>query len=250
MTADDGSVNWMSAGLDDVPASDEWVDDVLAVRLGRMSFAKRRSETRLGRWVAKVAIARTLGLAVDLPTLRTVVVRNAFDGAPEAYVQERPIEAIIAMTDRADWAVCAVVRGQMRVGCDLELVEPRTAAFISDYLTGAEQETVATSAEPDLTANLIWSAKESALKVLRTGLRRDTRTVEVQLPSAGVAGWQPLEVRSVEGRIFPGWWARFGQFVLTIATEEATSPPISLVSPAPLQSAAPSHRWMLEMRRP
>ena len=250
MTPDDGSVGWMSAGIHDVPADDGWDDSALSARLGRMPYAKRSSEVRLGRWAAKVAIARTLGLPVDLPTLRTVVVRNAFDGAPEAYVHDKPIDAVIAMTDRADWAVCAVVRGQMRVGCDLELVEPRSAAFVSDYLTGIEQETVANSAEPDLTANLIWSAKESALKVLRTGLRRDTRTVEVKLPSAGTAGWQPLEVNSVEGRTFPGWWARFGQFVLTVATEEATSPPISLVSPIPLQSAVPSHRWMMELRRP
>ena len=65
------------------------------------------------------------------------------------------------------------------VGCDLELVEPRTPGFVADFLTAAEQQSVASRPDPDAAANLIWSAKESALKVLQTGLRRDTRSVEV-----------------------------------------------------------------------
>lgn len=51
--------------------------------------------------------------------------------------------------------VCAVgQRGP--IGFDLELDEPRSAAFVRDHL--------------------MWSAKESALKVVRTGLLLDDRT--------------------------------------------------------------------------
>lgn len=149
------------------------------------------------------------------------------------------------MTDRADWSVCIVGDGSASVGCDLELVEPRTALFVGDYFTSAEQRFVAERPEHhDLLANAIWSAKESALKVLRTGLRRDTRSVEVHLELDTDDGWAALEVRSEEGEVYPGWWLRFDQFILTCAATIATDPPASLVDPSPLASAVPTHGWM------
>lgn len=244
----DSAVTWLSAGIGDVAEDEEWLDDELARRLATMRYAKRYSEARLGRWTAKLAIAKTLGLAVDLPTLRVVVVRNAPDGAPEAHVNGSRIDGVIAMTDRADWAVCAVIEGRQRVGCDLELVEARSAAFVADYLTESEQKLVADSTEPDVIANTIWSAKESALKVLRTGLRQDTRTVEVSLAGPGLPEWQPLEVRENTGRVFPGWWIRYGDFVLTCTTERDTPPPVSLEDPPALAGAVPSHAWMNQRR--
>ena len=89
----------------------------------------------------------------------------------------------------------------MALGCDLELVEPRSDRFVADYLTAAEQQLVlGAGPERDLVANLIWSAKESALKVLRVGLRRDTRSVEVTLD-----GWGAVTGSGAAAR--PGRWA-------------------------------------------
>ncbi len=148
------------------------------------------------------------------------------------------------MTDRADWAVAAVLAGEHRIGCDLELVEPRSAAFIGDYFTLRERRTVEVSDEPSLAANLVWSAKESALKVLRTGLRRDTRTVEVTHDDGRPGVWSPLTVTTTEGQTMPGWWIRYGAFILTIVAEVPTAAPESLESPAPLASATPGHSWL------
>jgi 4'-phosphopantetheinyl transferase len=134
------------------------------------------------------------------------------------------------------------------IGCDLELVEPRSANFVQDYFTSAEQRTVANppfDASADLLANLIWSAKESTLKVLRTGLRRDTRSVEVTLSGASQPqGWRPLETSTEEGGHFPGWWRRYGSFLLSVVTGAECSPPRPLVEPPPLAAAEPSHSWM------
>ncbi len=235
---------WFSAGLDHVPESDDWLDEATARRLRGMRYRKRYLESRLSRFTAKAAIARSLQLVPEPATLRDIVIRNAADGAPEAFYRSADIDAVIAMTDRADWAVTALLRGGGRVGCDLELVEERSPAFIIDYLTQAEQDSVAASADPDVAVNLIWSAKESALKVMRTGLRRDTREVEVTLHDASPAAWQRLTIRSREGRVFPGYWARFGDFLLTVATERETPAPVSLLEPPPLGEARPSHRWM------
>lgn len=227
-----------------VADNDRWLEPALADRLAHMPYTKRREEARLGRWTAKSTVALAVGLEPNLDNLREIQVINAPDGAPEAVVNGQPLNGVIAMTDRADWAVCAIVSGPHRIGCDLELVEPRSAGFVRDYFTAPERDQVAVSREPNATANLIWSAKESALKVLRTGLRRDTRSVEVELSRFSESGWNELEVRSDEGRIFPGWWARFGSFLLTVASEVPTPAPVSLELPEPLRFAEPAHSWM------
>lgn len=236
---------WHSAGMAEIDPSDAWSDEALRTRLSLMPYPKRRLEARLGRWTAKGAVARMVGLdASDPAALASVLIRNALDGAPEVRVAATTKPLTIAMTDRADWAACAVVEGRTRIGCDLELVEPRSASFVRDYFTPAEQALVVGSGEHDLMANLIWSAKESALKVLRTGLRRDTRTVEVALNDGNVDGWSPFVVNDIEGGVFPGWWIRYGEFVLTIAAAAPSAPPVSFLDPPPLASAVPAHSWM------
>jgi 4'-phosphopantetheinyl transferase len=236
--------SWYAAGIGQLPASDAWVDDVEAARFAAMRFAKRRSESKLARFTAKQTVARFLEQPLSPGDLRRVTVRNASDGAPYVSVDGHEGELEIAMTDRADWAVCAVATEAGRIGCDLELVEPRSAAFVRDYFTAAEQELAAGIGDRSLAANLIWSAKESALKVLRTGLRRDTRTVEVALSERTEAGWSELRVGVDQERSLPGWWIRYGEFLLTIVSEHPTGPPTSLATPPPLAAAEPGHAWM------
>jgi 4'-phosphopantetheinyl transferase len=239
-----GAIDWYAAGMQHVAADTLWLEPALAERLAGMPYTKRREEARLGRWTAKCTIARTLGLELSPDILRDICIVNAPDGAPEARIKNRPLDRVIAMTDRADWAVCATASGPYRIGCDLELVEPRSDAFVRDYFTLSERALVDAASEPDAIANLIWSAKESALKVMRTGLRRDTRSVEVKLSVTDSTGWQPLRVTADEGVCFYGWWIRFGQFLLTVASELDVPPPRSLEHPSPLQFAEPAHSWM------
>ena len=181
------------------------------------------------------------------------MIDRAPDGAPAPFVDGRAAEVYLTMTDRADQAVCVVGPPGTRLGCDLELVEPRSDAFVSDYLTPAEQALVRSAATDDgraLLANLVWCGKESSLKVLRTGLRRDTRSVEVSLPAgAPVDGWQPLAVATAEGDVHHGWWQRFGSFVLTVAATEPFAPPLPLVDPPSLATAPPGRGVAEEVAR-
>lgn len=236
------AVRWLSADMGSVPDGNEWLSPREAAWAAQMEYPKRRLEYRMARWCAKSAVASTFTRA---PEFAAIEIGHLPEGAPAANVLGDPFPLRISMTDRADWAVCAIAPTGVEVGCDLELVEPRSVAFVRDYFV-PEEEAVALvdgTADP-LLANLIWSAKESALKVLRTGLRRDTRTVVVELGEARDPGWQPLTVRSTEGDAFPGWWRQFGPFVLTVACSEPTSAPESLADPPGLASAAPGHSWM------
>ena len=243
---DGSALRFHAIVMADLPAHDEWLTPPEAERLQRFRFAKRREESRLGRWTAKHAIAGVLDVPTDADTLRGLVIRNASDGAPEAFLDDEPAGVTISMTDRADWAVCTVLPGEVAIGCDLELVEPRSALFVRDWFTAAEQRWVADVDDHDLAANLVWSAKESALKVLRTGLRRDTRSVEVRFADAATTGdaWTALSVVTEEGDEFPGWWRRFGDFVLTVAAAAGTDPPEPIHAPSPLDRAVPTHTWM------
>ncbi len=244
--------HWHSLGEDAVPEDDDWLSDIERGHVAGMRFAKRRSEWRLGRWTAKQALARTLGMAACPSDLRRIEVRAHLEpeirGAPYVVVDGAPAPLAISMTDRAGWAVCVVGR-RGPIGCDLELDEPRSAGFVRDYLTPTERRLVAApplGLTADAAANLFWSAKESVLKVLRTGLRRDTRSVEVSLHhEGGHDGWRPLEVRDrTTGERFPGWWQQFSVFLLTVAASHEHPPPEPLDGPPALAAATPVHSWM------
>lgn len=247
------TVGWLATCEDDVPTGDAWLSAWERERAAGMRFTKRRTEFLTSRHTAKHALALALGEHPE--PLARFEVRHHATGAPAPHVGGRPAHVAISMTDRADWAVTVVSRdGRRRLGCDLELVEPRTPAFVRDWFTPPEQALVAAATdadERDLLANLVWSAKESALKVLRTGLRRDTRSVVVALGDGpGSAGWSPLTVTTVEGDVMPGWWCRLGRFVVTFTADAAVASPTPLAPRATrIAHAVPRHSWMAAPRR-
>lgn len=248
LPTDAGGHRWLAVGEDALPPGEQWLAPGEAAILAGLRYTKRRTEYLLRRFVTKQAVASVIGEATDPGVLARIEVRNAPSGAPYVVVDGDPLGFGVSISDRAGWAVCVTCPSDSpAVGCDLELVEPRTPGFVTDFLTAAEQRLVAArpaGEERDAAANLIWSAKESALKVLRTGLRRDTRSLEVTLAAPRDDGWGALTVRAVEGQVFPGWWRRDGRFLLTVAAEMATPSPVALCDPGVLGSAAPRHSWV------
>ena len=122
----------------------------------------------------------------------------------------------------------------------------RTAARLRDRLHRRRAAAGGGGGEEEraLAANLIWSAKEAALKVLRTGLRRSTLSVEVRLDAGPPReGWSPLAVGLREGGELPGWWRRAGAFVLAVAADRPFAPPVSLRVPPGLDTARPAEAW-------
>jgi len=232
-------MRWLARGEVALPADLDWLTPGEARYAAGLGYTKRRTEYLLRRLTAKHAVIATLGL--DGGPAR-VEVRNARRGAPYVLVDGVPAGVDVSVTDRAGWAVCVV--GSGAIGCDLELVERRSPGFVHDFLTRAEQSAVAAAADPDAAANLVWSAKESALKVLQTGLRRDTRSVEVTTHNGQTGGWAPLSVRTREGERLPGWWRRDGRFVLTVAARAEAPPPRALEDPTVLATAVPVHSWV------
>jgi 4'-phosphopantetheinyl transferase len=243
----------MAGGEHELPDSLDWLVPGEIARLGRFRFTKRRREYLLRRWTAKRAVARWLDLDLDdgAATLSRIGVGNHPGGAPFVELDGRPAPLDVSLTDRAGWAVCLVgPPGGIRtgtLGVDLELVEPRSDGFIADFLTDGERRYVAALGDDARheAANVMWSAKEAALKVLQVGLRADTRSVEVHLePPVRPDGWAAMSLVGVDGDRFSGWWRRDGVFVLTIATRGSRDPPAVLPGGADLAGAVPTHTWL------
>jgi 4'-phosphopantetheinyl transferase len=239
---------WLAVTESELPPGDGWLTAGEADRAAAMPFPKRRTEFLLRRWACKRAVAAATGLGEDPPSLARIEVGNRPDGSPTVSVGAAPAGPEVSLSDRAGWAVCVVGRAPGRLGCDLELVEPRSPGLVADFLTAAEQAYVAAqpAADRDLVTNLVWSAKESGLKVLRTGLGRDTRSVEVVVEGPDDTtddGWSALEVHLAEGGVLPGWWRRAGAFVVTVVGEVPMPPPALLAGSADLDAAAPVHGW-------
>jgi 4'-phosphopantetheinyl transferase len=240
-------VYWLEQSESDVPAQNRWLSANEALTLSGMRFAKRRNDWRLGRWTAKRALAACLELPHDFSALANTEILAGPSGAPEVFLSNQIAPFTISISHRAGIAMCAVALSADCVGCDLELIEPRSDAFTTDYFTVNEQALVETTfvEERPLLVTLLWSAKESALKALHMGLRLDTTAVEVDVveessrhaqssrhlsfaskPALDPDGWRPLLVRSSGTQVFYGWWRHANDLVRTVVSHLPLPPPI------------------------
>ncbi len=238
---------WLARGEDKLPPMGTWLTAAERSRAEALAYTKRRTDFLLGRWTLKMAVAKVLGWPEDPAYLARIEARPAPSGAPRLHVDGQQAAHGVSLSDRAGCAICLVANGAVSVGCDVEIVEPRSDAFVRDYLTNAERRMVdAAGTERHKTANLVWSAKESALKVLGTGLRRDTRSVEVTVrdPNPPRGTWSQLEVRTEEGQVFAGWWRHSGAFLVTACWPGGGPPPAALEPESPIDAMQPSHRWV------
>src|SRR4030095_9537746 len=138
---------WLLADESEGPEGNEWLGPAERKYVGTLRLPWRRAAWRLGRWAARQAIATYLD---DPPA--SIEIRPAPDGAPEVLLDGKPAPVALSFGHRAAHAACA------------------------DSFTAAERDQVENASPEDrpLLANLLWSAKESVLKALRTGLRADT----------------------------------------------------------------------------
>ena len=219
---------WLSRCLADVPAGEDWLGIAERRVLGELHMERRRSDWRLGRWTAKAAV----GMWLSVPPGR-VEIHAAPDGAPEAWLDEERACVSVSLSHRAGRSLAVVADVPNVVGCDLELVEPRSGAFVREWLAPAEQRLLAAYGEGERAqlANLVWTAKEAAAKVRREGLRLDVRHAVVTPTDAGAppGTWRALRVDWGDGPgATAGWWRAEAGCVMAIAGEPPPGPPRQL----------------------
>jgi len=218
---------WLEQTEANVPGENFWLNAGEMSRLAGLRFAKRRADWRLGRWTAKLSLASCLNLPVDVHSLQDIEIRAAASGAPEVFLFDQRAPVSLSISHRAGKALCVVGLSRASVGCDLELVESRDPSFVTEFFTKNEQKLVerAPADERPVLETLLWSAKESALKSLRMGLRFDTAFLDGSPADSATrrpngtnqeAGWSPLFLRRTDGQVFHGWWRCANSMVRTV----------------------------------
>jgi 4'-phosphopantetheinyl transferase len=223
-------VHWLEQTESDVPAGNDWLSVSEQARLDGLRFPKRRADWRLGRWTAKRAVAAYLNMPAFDEDMAKIEIRAAPSGAPDLAIANSPARLAISLSHSAGVAFCGVAPFGTALGCDVEMMEPRSESFITDYFTLQEQALIARASPGDRSriVTLLWSGKESAFKALRVGLRLDTRCAVV-IPLGRIRNpvltWYPLLVRVVDGQTFNGWWRQAGDLIRTVvAAPRALSP--------------------------
>ncbi len=225
-------LGWLTRSLADVPMGDGWLGPRERRAVAGLRFDKRRRDWRLGRCAAKAAVAAWLALPAE-----RVEILAAPDGAPGAYIDGEAAQVAISLSHRAERALAVVADAGCEVGCDLEVVEPRSRAFVGEWLNPAEQAVVEAAAggERHRLANLMWTAKEAAAKVRREGLRLDLRHAVTELHDVegSTRSWHPLSVSWQEGTTVAGWWRAEAGWVMAVASKPPPAAPRELRDPEP-----------------
>ena len=228
------TVYWFSQRLADVASGSAWLSADERVKEASFRFPKRRADWRLGRWTAKHALSRLhTGRAAPAcgEGLALAEVRPTPSGAPEAFWDGERLAWSLSISHSADRAIVAVAKAATALGCDIEQVEPRSAAFIDDYFTSFERRAFTAARSHEVLSTLYWSAKESVLKALGEGLRLPLVGLTVESADAAVAGtgWGTFRVlEERERRRFFGFWRREHGSILTIASARASGAPVAL----------------------
>jgi len=238
-------VFWLEQTAVDMPEGRDWLSAAEFARAQGLLFARRRADWLLGRWTAKRAVAAYWKLPTACRVLASIEIHAASSGAPQVFRFGQAAAVAISLSHRAGRAACAVAPDGTALGCDLELIEPRSDAFVADYFTAEEQILVARTApaHQPLVANLLWSAKESALKARGVGLRADTRCVRVRSVERfwdASDAWCPFEV-DYDPQIMRGWWQSTGAFLRTLVAVPSPRMPETLFAESaeePLLSVA------------
>lgn len=229
-----GSLHWLTlaadtnvGGRDDAAAA--WLTDDEMAHWRGLRMEKRRGDWLLGRHAAKRLIIGVVE-ETDGRTLspKQISILPHPDGWPLVTLPDGSPPFSLSISHAQSRAFCAIMVGhQQLLGADVEVIAPRSPAFIEDYFTSLESEFLAVTPPAQSTAlvNAIWSGKEAALKAIRRGLAEDTRIVSC-LPHPlinGEKGWLPMRIKWTSGRSaqqmppLGGLWQREGHFVLTLA---------------------------------
>ena len=181
--------------------------------LAGVRYTKRRVEFLTRRWTAKRAVATVLGRGLEPAALASVEIRpprqrRALRGGGRAAAAAIDV----SISDRAGWAVCLVgppggASGPL--GIDLELVEPRSDAFVERFLHRRRERRCAPPAsrrgarrgrQPDLVGQ--GGGVEGAQG--RAARRHARSRGRVRRRQRRPDGWAPLSVTGARRLGLPG----------------------------------------------
>jgi len=207
----------------EAPAPGDWLSRSERAHLRGLTVPKRRADLLLGRWTTKQLVAAWLrDQGHESPPPSSISIDADADGAPQLTLPAGLPTPRISISHSHGTAFCALADATP-IGVDIEWIEPRDRSFVQDFFTPDEIRGIDAADDPDEWTTATWSAKESVLKAVRTGLRADTRSVAC-FPESGGSPWSPVTVQvDPDMPRMTAWWWRCGGYVLTAACEDAAT---------------------------
>jgi 4'-phosphopantetheinyl transferase len=202
--------------LADLPEGLNWLHPAERRFLETLRFEKRRQDWLLGRWTAKKALFNLLKIPPQ-----SISILKSESGAPLVAFDVPAPPCTLSLSHRAGRALAAVAAGAEPIGCDLEWIEPRSAAFLGDYFLESETAFLARvpPGQKDLYANLFWCAKEAVMKARGEGMRLHPRKIEIAVKEAALSA----SVLPGEDRFF-GFWGSDENYVWAVVRSAYLSP--------------------------
>jgi len=216
-------VHWLTQKWHQVPDSIDWLHPDERKHYSQFRFEKKQHDWLLGRWTAKQILIQYFHDSDREIRMDDLAILPATDGAPQIFLRGNLQDEVISLSHSTGVGLCAISPPGYKLGCDLEKIEPRSPAFIQDYFTNREIAIINESegSQIPLLANLIWSAKESVLKAIRTGLSIDTRQVNIDCaPGEDQGIWNEfkIELPNFEHTLYGRWQLKSG-FVITMVCD-------------------------------
>jgi phosphopantetheinyl transferase len=137
--------------------------------LSERGTRKRIAERIAGRVAAKRAVMAQTGAAA-----KDIHIENLASGAPIVRIGQQ-LGPHLSLSHSNGQAI-AIVCTEGAVGVDLEAIEVRSPAFVSEWFSDSEQQLVGTDPQRQ---TLAWSAKEAILKALGQGMALNPREVHL-----------------------------------------------------------------------
>lgn len=160
------------------PACESFLGTEEAAYYASLPYPVRQKSYLLGRYSAKLALARALGLAHPSGTpphsiLRPLEIRFGIFGQPIPSTPY-PTSWEISITHHTPWAVALAAPAGHPIAIDLEAITPERFQTLLSQLTPEETPFVHAAGTSDIAigtrVTLLWTAKEALSKILRCGL--------------------------------------------------------------------------------
>jgi phosphopantetheinyl transferase len=182
---------------------------------------KRRKDYLLGRYSAKLAVAKLTG--EQEPDI--VTVEKGDSGQP--VLRYRSFADIqVSITHTGDFGAAAVFPKTCPLGIDLEKVSPGRAKVLAKKMTDGEKKLLENTNIPrDRGLIMVWTAKEALSKLLKTGFTIPFDMFEISEMTSGNHGQAAVYFRN-----FPGYKSLFldlGSYGFSIAFSGALEPGIN-----------------------
>jgi 4'-phosphopantetheinyl transferase len=179
-----------------VERANDFLGPTESTYFGNLEFIRRRQSYLLGRYAAKLALARLWGER-DLKSIE--ILRGVFDQPIVSHARSESLA--VSMSHSATMATALAFPAGHPMGIDVELIDPKHGHTLRSQMSGEEVSWIEQAQHRELElATAMWTAKEALSKVLCAGLMSPVQIYNLS------------ELHSIEDKTWEAFFCNFAQY--------------------------------------